>query len=129
MLTDLCLHFLHKHAGKLGVRKMHRPTDIIPYLLQGPLIPWMPDGQTAKELSTLRQYAGDYRSRVAWQNALELHGQHAQTAYVTHTGSRGKQHIRRSEFSSERMTEILNTTLRETAEYKIKGTAVGICRP
>lgn len=77
-LTDLCLHFLHRHAPSESV-------GLIPPLLQGHLVAALPE-EMARALFALRQYAGNLCSRLAWRKALSAHSEaRSRTAYIVHT--------------------------------------------
>lgn len=74
-LGDLCLHFLFSHAPSEMVH-------VIPPLLQGHLVAAFPD-EMVRALLTLRQYAGNLCSRLAWRKALSSHAEaRSRTAYI-----------------------------------------------
>ncbi|NMG42649.1 hypothetical protein GPA22_02730 [Aromatoleum toluvorans] len=107
-LVDLCLHFSHLHAPS-------EPVHLLPSLLQGHLTTWLPE-QAARRLFTLRQYAGNFCSRLAWRKALTAHAEVSnRAAYRVVDGF-----TRRRDAVSPSVIAFLDSILDARAEYSAR---------
>lgn len=104
-VVDLCLSFMAEFCNG-------EPLIIVPSLLQGHLA-YMQSEELKKALFSLRQYAGNLSSRLAWRKALANHKRFEQrTAFLTAGNS-----VSKRDGASEKLLNFLASTLRDASPY------------
>lgn len=107
-LADLCLHFLHSYLPQ-------EPASVVPTLLQGHLAHLL-EGSSARSFFSLRQYAGNLCSRLAWRKALSVHARAGtRTAYDLSDGL-----PTRRAYSQASIIALLDRSLVDAVPYTIR---------